>query len=302
MGYDTVTFLSDYGTADEFVGIVKSVIRQLAPSVAVIDLTHEIPPFDVKAGGLALARAVQYVAPGVIVAVVDPGVGTDRRPIAVEVAGGAAVLVGPDNGLLAPAVGLIGGAERAVVLDNPEFQLATPGRTFDGRDVFAPAAAHLCRGVGLDELGSPVDAASLMPGLVPLTRQEGRSLHAEVLWVDRYGNAQLNVDPEELEAQGGVVEVRVGDRTTTARRVDAFAAVPGGGLGLVVDSYGMLAVVADRAAAADLLGVRAGDAVILTPVEGEDVEGSGGREAVVSPVAIGRRQPAGEPSPGGGSR
>src|SRR3954471_11300761 len=114
MPFDTITFLSDYGTADEFVGVVKSVVRSIAPQVSVIDLTHEVPAHDVRAGALTLARAVQYVAPGVILAVVDPGVGGERRAIAVEVAEGAAVLVGPDNGLLAPAVAMTGGATRAV--------------------------------------------------------------------------------------------------------------------------------------------------------------------------------------------
>ncbi|OWY61281.1 hypothetical protein B7486_64615, partial [cyanobacterium TDX16] len=115
--YDTVTFLSDYGTADEFVGVVHSVIRSITPEVEVLDLTHEIAPHDVRAGSLVLARSAQYLCPGIVLAVVDPGVGTDRRPVAVEVGEGASVLVGPDNGLLAPAVAMVGGATRAVVLD-----------------------------------------------------------------------------------------------------------------------------------------------------------------------------------------
>jgi S-adenosylmethionine hydrolase len=148
--YDTVTFLSDYGLDDEFVGVVKSVIRDLARHATVIDLTHGISPHDVRGGALLLARSVQYVASGVVLAVVDPGVGTDRRAIAVEVAGGEGVLLGPDNGLLAPAVAMAGGAGRTVILSNPDYQLEAPGATFAGRDVFAPAAAHLCNGVDLD--------------------------------------------------------------------------------------------------------------------------------------------------------
>ena len=123
----TISFLSDYGTADEFVGVVKSVIRQLAPDALVIDVTHEVPRHDVRAGGLTLARAAQYLAPGVVLAVVDPGVGTDRRAIAVEVGDGESVLVGPDNGLLAPAVAMVGGATRASSLTNPEHRLEAPG-------------------------------------------------------------------------------------------------------------------------------------------------------------------------------
>ena len=103
--YDTISFLSDYGLSDEFVGVVKSVIRSIAPEVVVVDITHQVAPHDVRAGGLALARSAQYMVPGVVLAVVDPGVGGDRRAVAVEVGDGASVLVGPDNGLLAPAVG-----------------------------------------------------------------------------------------------------------------------------------------------------------------------------------------------------
>src|SRR5438270_9061425 len=142
--YDTVSFLSDYGSVDEFVGVCKAVIRNIAPHAAVIDLTHEIAPHDLRAGGLALARCSQYLPSGVVLAVVDPGVGTDRRAVAVEVAGGEGVFVGPDNGLLASAVAMTGGATRAVSLTNPDYQLDAPGPTFAGRDVFAPAAAHLC--------------------------------------------------------------------------------------------------------------------------------------------------------------
>src|SRR3954451_13929619 len=125
--YDTITFLSDYGMADEFVGVVKSVIRSIAPEVAVIDLTHEIDPQDVRGAGLTLARSAQYLVPGVVLAVVDPGVATPRRAIAVEVGGGQSVLVGPDNGLLAPAVAMVGGADRAVELSNEDFHLPAPG-------------------------------------------------------------------------------------------------------------------------------------------------------------------------------
>ncbi len=171
--YDTVTFLSDFGVRDEFVGVVKSVIRDLARHVTVIDLTHDIAPYDVRGGSLALARSIQYVASGVVLAIVDPGVGTDRRAIAVEVGDGEGVLLGPDNGLLAPAVAMAGGAGRAVVLDNPEYQLEAPGATFAGRDIFGPAAAHLCNGVDLALLGHAVDPVSLLPGIVPLSRARG---------------------------------------------------------------------------------------------------------------------------------
>ncbi len=268
--YDTVTFLSDYGTGDEFVGIVKSVIRQLAPGVGVIDLTHEVPPFDVRAGGLTLARSVQYLSPGVILAVVDPGVGTDRKAVAIEVAGGRAVLVGPDNGILAAAAGMIGGADRAVVLDNPEYRLESPGSTFDGRDVFAPAAAHLCNGVPLEELGTLISPALLTPGMLPLTRIDGDDLVGEVLWIDRFGNVQLNVDPEELDGWGDRIGLTVGTSQRTTRRAHTFADVGSGELGCIIDSYGLIAIVANRASASEMLALEEGDEVRLRRLLAED--------------------------------
>ncbi|HEY2427645.1 MAG TPA: SAM-dependent chlorinase/fluorinase, partial [Acidimicrobiales bacterium] len=128
--YETISFLSDYGHADEFVGVVHSVIRSIAPHAVVVDLVHDLAPYDVRAASLALSRVVQYVAPGIVLAIVDPGVGTERRAVAVEVGeDGEGVLVGPDNGLLAPAVAMSGGARRAVELTNPAYQLPAPGPT-----------------------------------------------------------------------------------------------------------------------------------------------------------------------------
>jgi len=278
--YQTVTLLTDYGLDDEFVGVVKSVIRDLAPHAATIDLTHGIRPYDVRAGALALARAIPYVAEGVVLAVVDPGVGTSRRAVAIEVAEGAGVLMGPDNGLLAPAVALAGGAIRAVVLDNAEFHLEAPGATFAGRDVFAPAAAHLCLGVDLDALGSPVDAALLVPGMVPLPREEANRLHAEVLWVDRFGNCQLNVGPDELRPVFpdvlGTVEpvltVGIGDDRRSARLVTTFGDLSAGSIWLVLDSQGMYALTMHRRSASEELSIAQGDAVVLS--EPADADGA----------------------------
>ena len=180
MRFETVTFLSDYGTTDEFVGVVHSVIRQIAPEVRVIDLNHHVPAHDVRAGGLTLARSAQYLAPGVVLAVVDPGVGTTRKAIAVEVGDGQSILVGPDNGLLAPAVAMVGGATRAVELIDEAYRFPAPGPTFAGRDVFAPAAAHLCNGVELTELGPEIDPFALTPAMIPITREENGELLAEV--------------------------------------------------------------------------------------------------------------------------
>ncbi|MEM8903393.1 MAG: SAM-dependent chlorinase/fluorinase [Actinomycetota bacterium] len=260
--YDTITFLSDYGVVDEFVGVVRSVVRELAPEVTMIDLTHGVPAHDVRAGALTLARAVQYVAPGVILAVVDPGVGTERRAVAVEVLDGRAVFVGPDNGLLAPAVAVAGGATRAVELTSAEHRLPSPGATFDGRDVFAPAAAHLCNGVDLTELGPAVSPGSLLPATLPIPRQEGDQLVGEVLWTDTFGNCQLNVGPEEVESWEAIM-VRWGDEARVAHRADSYAELGDGRLGLVTDSYGVLAVCLDRRSAADELGIGPGSEIRL---------------------------------------
>jgi S-adenosylmethionine hydrolase len=262
-----IAFASDYGLADEFVGVSKSVILGLAPDARIVDLSHEIPPHDVRAGALLLVRAVQYLPDeSIVLAVVDPGVGTDRRLVGVQVTGG--VLLGPDNGLLAPAVAMAGGAVRVVELDNPEYRLAAPGPTFAGRDVLAVAAGSLAGGVRLDELGSEIDAAGLVPGLVslPETGADGE-IAGEVWWVDRFGNCQLNVDPAELERVGGTpgspVEVRMGDTVRAARWVHTYADAKPSELVLLVDSYGLLSLALDRESAAATLRLRPGSAVTL---------------------------------------
>ena len=266
--FDTISFLSDFGTVDEFVGVVKAVVRDLAPHVTIIDLTHDVPPFDVRAGALTLARCISYVPAGIVLAIVDPGVGTDRRAVAVEVAEGAGIVLGPDNGLLGPAVALTGGAERAVVLSNDEYHLASPGATFAGRDVFAPVAAHLCNGVDLAELGESIDPTLLLPSVIPLPRVEGSSLVCEALWIDRFGNVQLNVGPDDLSDAWGPdwgdrVRVRFGEHVRSMVVVPSFAAIPAGAPGLVVDSYGMLALALDRFSAAAELGLGPTDQIVL---------------------------------------
>jgi S-adenosylmethionine hydrolase len=262
-GFDTITFLSDYGTGDEFVGVVHSVIRSIAPHVTVIDLTHEIPPYDVRAGSLTLGRAAQYLCPGVVLAVVDPGVGTERRGVAIEVGDGQSYLVGPDNGLLASAVAMSGGATAVVELTSTAHQLPAPGATFAGRDIFAPAAAHLCNGLPLHDLGTPIDPLSLRPGLLPLTRELDGDLVAEVIWVDRFGNCQLNVDPDEVEHLGDRVQLRWGDDSRTAERSRTYQGITAGQVGLVVDSYGLLSVCMGKRSAADELGLHVGSEVTL---------------------------------------
>lgn len=275
--YDTVSFLTDYGLTDEFVGVVKAVIRDIAPHAHVVDLTHGIAPFDVRGGSLALARSIAYVPSGVVLAVVDPGVGTERRGVAIEVADGEGVLVGPDNGLLAPAVAMAGGAQRAVSLTNTDHHLEAVGSTFDGRDVFGPVAAALCNGVDISELGEPVDPDLLMPGVVPLPQIDDTTAIAQALWVDRFGNVQLNIGPDDLGPSfAEALRLRfsaptdpTGGSTRRALRVNAFGDLATGAVGVALDSSGMLSVVMNQRSAADELGVDVGDQVTITPADDE---------------------------------
>ncbi|CAN5176883.1 SAM-dependent chlorinase/fluorinase [soil metagenome] len=291
--FDTVSFLSDFGTDDEFVGVVRSVIRGIAPQATVVDLTHGIPAHDIRAGGLALARAVQYLVPGVVLAVVDPGVGTSRRAVAVEVADTESIFVGPDNGLLASAVAMAGGASRAVALTKTDFHLPTPGATFAGRDLFGPVAAHLCNGVSLNDLGDAVEPSGLLPGVLPLARMENEQLVAEVLWVDRYGNVQLNVGPDELELLGDPVVLTFGRTTRTAKRAGAYGEIGAGAVGLVVDAYGLISVAADRQSAAAELGLGTGDGVTLAEA-GAGNDGRADSPPTPTTVTLGpTRSPAG---------
>ena len=265
-----VSFLSDYGYADEFVGVCKAVMLGLAPELTIVDVSHNIPAHNVRAGSLALVRSVQYLPDGIVLAVVDPGVGTDRRAVAVETETG--VFIGPDNGLLAPAVAMVGGAQRVVSLTNDEYQMEAPGPTFAGRDVLAPAAGFLARGVPLEDLGDPVDPASLTPGLIPLPKVEAGTIVGEVWWVDHYGNCQLNIGPDELIALGvrpeETVEVRFGPTGRQARWVGTYAEAKPSELALVVDSYGLVSLALDRKSAAADCSLQAGSAVTIVPSGG----------------------------------
>ncbi|MGH9056793.1 MAG: SAM hydrolase/SAM-dependent halogenase family protein [Acidimicrobiales bacterium] len=258
-----VCFLSDYGLDDEFVGVVHRVIAAAAPGVAVLDITHGVPAHDVRAGALTLWRALPWLVPCVVLGVVDPGVGTARRAVVVEVAGAGALLVGPDNGLLLPAALALGPVTTAVELEPPE--RLSRGATFDGRDLFAPAAARLAAGAEPGSLGRSVDPASLDgDALSEPERLAGGALACEVLWVDRFGNAQLNARPSDAERLGDTIEVALGDARVRARRAGAYADLGPGQFGLVHDSYGMLALSLDREPAASHLGLRPGDRVVLT--------------------------------------
>lgn len=280
----TVFFLSDYGTEDEFVGVVHAVLTAGAPGVTVIDLTHQIAVFDIRAGAFTLVRAVPYLGAGVVLAVVDPGVGSGRRGVCLEVGPGgpaARFFVGPDNGLLVEAAELAGAAPiaRAIELASPPDTAGTAGTasvTFDGRDLFAPAAAALSRGVPLEELGHAIDPASLQRLPPPMVEHAQlmngrRTLRTEVVWVDRFGNLQLAATAalaQEAHVPGpgpGTLDLTLGTgHACTLRRIETFADLDRGELGLLVDASGHLAVVAGQASAAQTLAVIAGERVTLT--------------------------------------
>ncbi|MCB2223857.1 MAG: SAM-dependent chlorinase/fluorinase [Actinobacteria bacterium] len=256
-----ITFLSDFGLADEFVGVVHAVVERIAPGTRVIDLGHDVPRGDVRAGALALLRSVQYLPDGVVLAVVDPGVGTARAAVAVETA--AHAFVGPDNGVLAPAVAMVGGALRAVRLEAPEFRLPGQGTSFDGRDVFAPAAAVLASGeASLDDLGPEVDPGALQSLLLPLVESGDGVAQGEVWWVDRFGNAQTNVSPDDLAAlgvgPGDTVEVRVGSAVHAVPWVGAYGEVAPGSPLLHADSHGLMALAVRGGSAASSLKLHTG--------------------------------------------
>lgn len=241
-----VSFLSDFGHEDEFVGVVHGVIARIAPEVRVIDVGHEFPRGDIQSAALGLLRAVQYLPRGVAMAVVDPGVGTDRRAIAARTPWG--LFLGPDNGVLGPAVAMVGGADLIVSIENPEVRIPAEGATFDGRDVFAPAAAVLASGeADIEDLGPSVDPASVTPMMLPLVEPDGAGgLLGEVLWVDHFGNVQTNVAPGDLDAiglhAGDDVVVIIGGAEFTVAWVTAYGEVASGE-GLVhVDSYGQIAL------------------------------------------------------------
>lgn len=262
--YDTVSLLTDFGLADESVGVVKSVLRSIAPEVAVIDITHDVPVFDIRTGSITLVRSANYLVPGIVVAVVDPGVGTSRRAIAVEVGDGESILIGPDNGLLAPIVNHVGGARRVVELTNKEFHLSAPGPTFAGRDIFAPAAAHLCMGVELERLGLSVDPHDLVPAVIPFSMEKDGVLSGDVLYVDHYGNAHTNVSPEQLERFDLTVQFSTSTKSMVLPRVKTFGDVGENDVAIITDDVGLISVVVNQGSAARLFQIGNGDTFTIT--------------------------------------
>jgi S-adenosylmethionine hydrolase len=260
-----ITFLSDYGLSDEFVGVVHGVIAEICPDAAVIDISHGVPRQDVQAGALMLARALPYMPAGVHLAVVDPEVGARRRAVALRC--GDRLLVGPDNGLLLPAAERFDGVSEAVEISASPWRLEPVSATFHGRDVFAPVAARLACGAPLASAGTPVEPAELVVLERTAPRQEEDALVAHVVAIDAFGNVILDAGFADLMERG----LKLGDAIAAraaARRIRGvvartFSDVGAGVLLVYEDAGGALALAVNGGNAAALIGLRAGDEVRL---------------------------------------
>ena len=264
-----ISFLSDYGQSDEFVGVCHGVIAGIAPEARVIDITHGIVRHAVRQGAVVLANALPFMPAGVHLAIVDPGVGSARRPVAVRLGDGDRIMVGPDNGLLSLACAQLGGAREAVELTTSPMRLEPVTATFHGRDLFAPVAAHLAVGASLPEAGEPIDPASLTRIELPEPRIYPDRIVAHVLYVDGFGNLALNLTHGQLASTflrlGNRVAVAASRSSVTVTFGTTFADV-GVGQGIMYeDSSRSLALAVNRESAAELLELAPDDEVVLSP-------------------------------------
>jgi S-adenosylmethionine hydrolase len=235
----------------------------------VLDITHGIPPQQILQGALVLANTLPYMPAGVHLAVVDPGVGSDRRPVVLRA--GERFFVGPDNGLLVPAAERLGGIDEAYEIANRSLVLEPVSRTFHGRDVFAPVAAHLAAGLGVEEVGPAVEPESLVRIDVPAPEVGSSRVRVTVLYVDRYGNVQVNATVDDLAhagmQPGARVELTVGVEPYFATVATTFADVRRGDILVYEDSYQNVAIAINGGNAAEMLDARAGDEVRVRLVQ-----------------------------------
>jgi S-adenosylmethionine hydrolase len=259
-----ITFLTDFGVTDDLVGTCHGVMKRIAPEVEIIDITHGIARQQVLQGALVLRNTLPYMPEGVHLAVVDPGVGTDRKAIAVK-SGDGRLYVGPDNGLLIPAAERMGGIAEAWELTEPMYRLAPLSRTFHGRDVFSPAAAFLAGGLAPAELGPALDPDALERLDVPVPGISAGEIVAHVLIVDRFGNVQLNLMASDLEQVGIVpgtrIELEIGLERYYAVAARTFADVARGDIVLYEDSYRNISIAINVGDAASVISARPGDRV-----------------------------------------
>jgi S-adenosylmethionine hydrolase len=269
-GVRPICFLSDFGLGDDFVGLCKGVMLGIAPGATVIDLTHQVPGFAVEEGAEILEHATRYMPEETIyLAIVDPGVGTERRALALSTTGGA-LLVGPDNGLLIPAAEALGGIESAVSLTNSDYHLRPVSNTFHGRDVFSPATAYLATGLSPSKLGEVVDPTSLARVKLPGVEREGpNTFSVAIIGVDRYGNARLSATAEEVGLRfGALLRVEAAENgEMPVYYAETFGRSKVGDLVLVPDSHRRLSLCVNKGHAFRALGLKAGARVRLTLLE-----------------------------------
>jgi S-adenosylmethionine hydrolase len=260
-----LSFLTDYGLEDGFVAACHGVAARIAPHATIIDVTHLVPPGDIRRGAAVLAQTVPYLPPAVHVAVVDPGVGTERRGVAVQA--GGSVFVGPDNGLLSWAVASSGGAGRAYHLTNRELWLEQVAATFHGRDIFMPVAAHLATDAEPGAAGEEIDVADLVTLPAPERAVRGSTAEGEVLTVDRFGNIQLTITSSDAAAigvrPGDAVQLQLGRHRLTVPYRDMFGAVAAGELVAYADSAGLVSIAVNGGDAAQRLGLPPGARVSI---------------------------------------
>lgn len=262
-----ITFLTDFGLKDDFVGTCHGVMKGIAPDAQIIDITHGIPPQAVLEGALVLANTIDYMPVGVHLAVVDPGVGGPRRALVLRDLSDR-IYVGPDNGLLLPAASRAGIAEVYEIV-NPEYALGTISRTFHGRDLFSPAAAHLARGVALEEFGPPLDPEGLVSLDLPELELADGVVVATLLYVDSFGNIALNLTRDDVERMGIVSGTRVelehaGERYY-AVMARTFADARPGDVILYEDSYRNMSLAISRGSAARMLHASPGQRIRIVP-------------------------------------
>lgn len=260
-----VTFLTDYGYDDEYVGVCHAVIARGAPASRIFDITHRIERHDVRSGALILRRSLPYFPAGVNLAVVDPQVGGERRGIAVRTADEERIFVAPDNGLISLAAQRFGGIVEAVDISGTPQRLEPTAATFHGRDIFAPVAGHLAGGGQLAECGTPLDPDEITVLEMPLARAEDDQLIAHALTIDSFGNVTLDVEHQELAAFGLRLGQLLSVNGNDAPYVASYVDVPRGELLVYEDAYRSLALAVNRGSAAELLGLAIDDEVRITP-------------------------------------
>ena len=268
-----LTFLSDYGFEDAFLGVCKGVIARTAPHVQVLDVLHLVNAQDIEQGAAVLASAIPYLpAPAVHLALVDPFRPTPVRGIAVRTGDGS-TFVAPDNGLTSQAWAVAGGATAAHVLDNPVLWHPTPARTFRGRDVFSPVAARLADGLPIEEVGSPIEIDDLERIALRMPTVDDDHVHGEVAMVDHFGNLTLNLHRADLEAAGvhlgDTVELRCGGKTMTVPFTLTYGEVARGRLAVCEDSFRTVTIAVNQGSAAAVLRARRGDPLVLSRVPQE---------------------------------